>query len=125
MNTRAESRAARPQTTPLARFDIAAEIARLKEEPAWRSGSRNAITLTKEHGLRVVLTVLHQGTWLHEHQASGPLTIQVLSGRLGVRAAGQSLTVAPGDVVALDRAVGHEVQAIEETAFLLTLAPTT
>jgi quercetin dioxygenase-like cupin family protein len=117
------SRAARPEAVPLAQFGIEAEVQRLKAEPVWQSGSRNAITLTKEPGLRVVLTVLRKGTRLHEHQAGGPLTLQVVSGRLGFHAAGRSLTLSPGEVVVLEGDVAHEVEAIEEAAFLLTLAP--
>jgi quercetin dioxygenase-like cupin family protein len=124
MNEPWQARTARPEATPLHQFDLEAEVQRLTQEPVWRSGSRNAITLTKEPGLRVVLTVLRKGTRLHEHQAGGPLTLQVISGRLDVRAAGRSLTLSPGHVVVLEAAVDHEVEAVDEAAFLLTLAPT-
>jgi quercetin dioxygenase-like cupin family protein len=108
---------------PLLHFDIAEQVRHLRQEPVWASGTRNAITLTKEPGLRVVLTVLKQGTRLHEHHASGPLTLQVISGRLDLRAAGRSVVVGPGAVAVLESAVGHELHAIEESAFLLTIAP--
>ena len=122
MNEPWQSRAARPGAAPLLQFGIATEVERLKQEPAWRSGSRNAITLTKEPGLRVVLTVLRKGTRLHEHQAAGPLTLQVIAGRLDLHAAGRALALGPGDVAVLEAAVEHEVQAVEEAAFLLTIA---
>jgi quercetin dioxygenase-like cupin family protein len=67
--------------------------------------------------------VLRTGTRLHEHQANGPLTLQVISGRLAFHAAGRSLTLSPGDVAVLETAVSHEVEAVEEAAFLLTIAP--
>ena len=36
-------------------------VERLKQEPTWGSGDRNAITLTKEPALRLVTTVLRKG----------------------------------------------------------------
>jgi len=48
----------------------------------WRAGDRNAITLTKEATLRVVLIAMKKGAKLREHQASGPITIQAASGSL-------------------------------------------
>ena len=115
-------RSDRPIAVPFLHVDIAEHVRHLREEPVWASGTRNAITLTKEPGLRVVLTILKRGTKLHEHQASGPLTIQVISGRLDLHAAGQSAVVGPGEMAVLESAVGHELEALEESAFLLTIA---
>jgi quercetin dioxygenase-like cupin family protein len=111
----------RPHAAQLVHFRIAEQVDRLKREPAWLSGSRNAITLVKERSLRVVLTVLKKGTQLQEHQTGGPFTLQVVSGLVRVRASGSTLDMAPGAVVALERGIVHEVEALEETAFLLTL----
>jgi quercetin dioxygenase-like cupin family protein len=116
-------RSERPAATPFLRFDIAERVRQLEEEPVWDSGTRNAITLTKEPTLRVVLTALKQGTKLHAHKTEGPLSIQVISGQLALRAAGQSAMLGPGEVAVLESAVDHEVEAIQESAFLLTIAP--
>jgi quercetin dioxygenase-like cupin family protein len=118
-----QARSERPIATPLLRFDIAEQVRRLEQEPVWVSGTRNAITLTKEPTLRVVLTALKRGTKLHAHQTDGPLSVQVVAGRLALRAAGQSVVLGPGEVAVLESAVDHEVEAIEESAFLLTIAP--
>src|SRR5438309_3854277 len=80
-----------------------------------------AITLTKEPLLRVVLTVLRKGTKLHEHRVSGPLTLHVLAGTMLFRTREGALRVRPGEVVVLESALEHEVEALEESAFLLTL----
>ncbi len=117
-----QSRPDRPAAVPLVRVRLEEQVARLKQEATWRTGTRNAITLVKEPALRVVLTVLRQGAKLHEHQAARPVTLEVLSGSLSVRAAGQTLQLTPGDLVAFESAVEHDVEAIEESAFLLTLA---
>jgi quercetin dioxygenase-like cupin family protein len=116
------ARSDRPVTLPFLRYGIAEQVRRLEEEPVWASGTRNAITLTKEPGLRVVLTILKPHTKVHEHQASGPLTIHVISGRLDLHAAGQSVVLGPGEVAVLESAVAHELEALEKSAFLLTIA---
>jgi hypothetical protein len=51
----------RPMRGPLQSFDLDAEVARLREEEAFRGGRRNAITLRKGEGMSVVLLVMGAG----------------------------------------------------------------
>ena len=64
---------------PLLTFDIPMLLAQLKHENLWRTGKRNAMTLLKDHGLRVVLIVLHAGTAIPSHPKTchypGPLRV--------------------------------------------------
>lgn len=106
---------------PLLAVHLAEELQRLHEEPTWRSGSRNAVTLVKDGALRVVLVALHGGATMEEHSARGPVTVQVLAGRLRFIAPGTSLEMAPGQLVALEPALLHEVTALEDSALLLTV----
>lgn len=64
---------------------------------------------------------LKKGTTLHEHQASGPVTIQAVSGSLRLHTAGQALDLRPEEIAVLESAIEHEVEALEEGALLLTL----
>ena len=117
-----QSRSERPTpVVPLVHARIEELIEGLKQEPTWRSSDRNAITLTKEPHLRVVLIAMKKGARLHEHRASGPLTIQAASGSLRLSAADQILELKPGEVAILESAIEHEVEALEESALLLTL----
>ncbi len=111
----------KPVVAPLIHFRIEEQVERLKQEPAWLTGSRNAITLVKERNLRVVLVVLRKGAKLQEHQTRGPLTLQVFSGSVRFGAVGQALEVGPGALVVLESGLGHDVEALEESAFLITL----
>lgn len=86
-----------------------------------RSARPAAGGLLKERGLRVVLALLHAGTRLDPHHAPGPLTLQVLSGRVRLAAGRQALELGPGVLVALESALEHDVEAVEESALLLTL----
>jgi quercetin dioxygenase-like cupin family protein len=121
-----QPRAERPRAlVPLFHIGLEEQIAHLKAEPTWRSSDRNAITLTKDAALRVVLIAMKIGARLHEHQAAGPVILQAVSGSLRLSAGGEVLTLKPGEVVVLESAIEHEVEALEESALLITLIRTT
>jgi len=112
----------RPLNAPLLTFDIPALLTQIKEESTWRTGSRNAITLLKTRGLRVVLVVMHAGTVIPPHRAEGPITVQVLEGQLVFSAGSKDVTLAPGQVLTLQPGIAHGLEAKGECGFLLTIA---
>jgi quercetin dioxygenase-like cupin family protein len=120
-----QSRPERPAAVPLRHIRISEQIERLKQEPTWRTGDRNAITLIKEPTLRLVLIALKKGAKLHEHQAGGPITIQAVSGSLRLTIAGRASELRSGEIAVLESAIGHEVEALEEVTLLLTLVKPT
>ncbi len=52
----------RPLDAPLLTFDIPALLNQMKQESTWQKAVRNAITLLKAQGLRVVLVAMHAST---------------------------------------------------------------
>jgi quercetin dioxygenase-like cupin family protein len=117
-----KARLDRPVTVPLLHVRLADQLDRLKQESTWRTSGRNAITLTKEPTLRLVLLLLGKGTKMPEHQAAGPLTLHVLSGSVAFRAGDRTEEVGAGELIVLESALGHDIEALEESACLLTLA---
>lgn len=115
-------RPAQQLAAPVMPFDLTKEVAALRSEPAWTQGERNAKTLVKQPDFRVVLTVMKAGTRLAYHEAAARLTVHVLAGRLRLQLLGTTEELGPGHLLALDRDVRHDVVALEESAFLLTLA---
>jgi quercetin dioxygenase-like cupin family protein len=115
-------RPAQQLAAPVMPFNLAAEVAALRSESAWTDGERNAKTLVKQPDFRVVLTVMKAGTRLAYHEAAARLTVHVLSGRLRMQLLGTTEELGHGHLLALDRDVRHDVEALEESAFLLTLA---
>jgi quercetin dioxygenase-like cupin family protein/hemerythrin-like domain-containing protein len=115
-------RPAQRMAGPLLRFDLAAELAQLHQEPSWQRGDRNAKTLVRQPDFRIVLTAMKAGARLAEHGAPGRLSIQTMQGRLHVRLGDDQIQLATGDLLALEQGIRHEVTAIEESAFLLTIA---
>jgi quercetin dioxygenase-like cupin family protein len=112
----------RPVSEPLLEFRLGDHIDRLKHESAWQTGDRNAITLVKGPVLRVVLLVLHRGARLDRHRASGQVTVHVLVGLIRFRASQAAIDLIPGSLAAVEGGLAHEVEALEESAILLTLA---
>ena len=110
-----------PLGNPMLTFDLNAEIKRLREENAWQGG-RDSKTLVKNQDFRIVLTVLKADALLREHKATGRISVQVLSGHIQMHAQDKVFDLAAGHLLALDRAVPHDVKALEDSAFLLTIA---
>ena len=102
-------------------IDVALGGAIARLTPDTPSGRRSE-TLLKTPTLRVVLVTLRAGAELHEHTAPGVVTIQALEGRFAVTVEGDEREMAAGAFIALDANVRHAVRAIEDGAFLLTIA---
>ena len=118
-----ENRRPHPQSmdTPYLEVDIARELQQLHLEPGWQSG-QNARTLVKYDGLRIVLIALKAGSRIPEHHTEGQISIQTIVGHIQVRADGRSFELQPGGLLVLDQGLPHDVEALEESAFLLTIA---
>jgi quercetin dioxygenase-like cupin family protein len=106
---------------PYLEFDIARELQQLHREAGWDSG-QNAKTLVKYSGLRVVLVALKARSRMSEHHTEGQISIQTVVGHIQVRAQGRTFELRVGGLLALDQGLPHDVEAIEESAFLLTIA---
>ncbi len=120
-----ESEHRRPHASPLAspflEFDLAAEVTQLHGETTWKTG-QNARTLVKYDDVRVVLMALQAETRIAEHKAEGRITVHMLSGHIRLSASGRLFNLRPGNLLALDQGVPHAIEALEESAFLLTIA---
>jgi quercetin dioxygenase-like cupin family protein len=105
-------------------FDLPREVDALRQELSWERGDRNAKTLVQERGLRVVLVALKPRARLAEHESHAHLTVHVLAGRLLVRLPDRTVEAAADRLVSIEPGVAHELEALEETTFLLTIAGT-
>lgn len=107
---------------PLVQFDLPAEIELLRHEESWqRETGRSSKTLVKQPDLRVVLIAMKANTEMKEHRAEGRITIQTIVGHVRLKLPEQTVAVPAGHLLALDRCITHDVEAVEESAFLLTI----
>jgi quercetin dioxygenase-like cupin family protein len=112
----------RPLSGDVLVFDIGEERERAADADVISRSGRNARTLVKMGPLRVTLVVLGPGGELAEHEAPGPITLQVVQGRIRFTVEGEQHDLGPGQLLAAGPAVRHSVASREGAAFLLTVS---
>lgn len=103
-------------------FEIATIVRELRQEEAYVRDGHTARTLVREPDLRVVLLVLKSGAKIPEHQAQAMASIHVVSGRVRLRLPDRLADLRAGQLLVLEKGLTHDVEAVGESAFLLTLA---
>jgi quercetin dioxygenase-like cupin family protein len=114
----------RRQPHPPARdgsFDLLRQIDSLRASAEYRDHGHAAHTLIKTPTLRIVLVALARGKKLAEHSVAEPVSIQVLGGRIRIDLPGCPVDHGTGRLMSLERDVPHDVQALTDAAFLMTL----
>ena len=109
-------------TGSLLQVNLPAETEQLRQEAQWQATSRNAKTLVKYPDLRVVLIAMKAETRMAGHKADGSISLQVLSGKLCLHLPEQVVELSVGRLVTLERALPHDVEALEDSSFLLTIS---
>ncbi len=106
------------------RVNIGKELEKLKQAPSWqRESGRSSETLTKYNEFRIVLVRMKPGSYMSQHRAEGPISIHILQGKIRVHLPEDRIEeLDPGELLTLDRCLEHDVEAVEESAFLLTIA---
>lgn len=109
-------------TAPLMDFNLLQEIEQLHAEEAWLRTGRNSKTLVKQPDFRIVLIALQKGRHLEEHSADARISIHNLSGHVKLQLPDQTVDLPGGHLLVLDRALEHDLEALEESAILLTIS---
>jgi quercetin dioxygenase-like cupin family protein len=104
-------------------FALATLDRELREEDAYRCDGHAARVLVREADLRVVLIVLDAGARIPEHRAQATTTILALTGHVKLRLPDRLVDLTAGQLLVLDQALPHDLEADGESAVLLTLAP--
>ena len=109
--------------SPLLKFNILSEVKELHQHDSWLRGTgRSSKTLAKYPDFRIVLISMKANTRMHEHQAAARISIHTLTGCVRLHLPEQAVDVPAGQLLALDCAVPHDVEALKESAFLLTVS---
>ncbi|MDO6391733.1 cupin domain-containing protein [Pontibacter sp. BT731] len=95
----------------------------LKGEENWQKIGRGSRTILKSEALRILLNVMQAGSEIKPHQAPGPISVQVIEGRIRFSTDEESVELAKGQMLTLQPHVKHRVEALEEATFLLTVSP--
>ena len=116
-------RTAEPTAGVFLEFDLNAQVEQLKCEPAWQNG-RNAKTMVQYPDFTIVLMLMKAKTRIEEHHADGRISVQTIAGHIRMQVAGKDFDLPVGHLLALDHEVRHDVEALEDSAFLLTITRT-
>lgn len=120
-----ESTPNRPQgerivDAPMVTINLKSFKEQIKNEKAWKENDRNAITVFKTNGLRIVLIALHKDAEMTKHTADGIISVQVLEGQIKFTT-DESVELRSGQLLTLHAGVPHSVMAKVDSIFLLTL----
>ena len=105
----------------LAQFDLAEEMADSEQKKPWPRG-HFAKTLFKKSDFRIVLIMMENASIMKEHHADGTISLQVLKGAIRFTVQGKAHDLRANNVLTLGASIKHEVEALEESAFLLTIS---
>jgi hypothetical protein len=94
----------------------------LRHDLEFTSGGRAAKTWVRMAGLRLTLVLIEQGFGLNPGATAGGAGIEVVEDRLRIHAGGQPWDLGTGELIALSGNLREPITALEETAFLLTVA---
>ncbi len=93
----------------------------MRHEHGWHDSGHSAKTLAKHHDQRIVLVAMKAGTQMLRHQTAAAVSIHVLSGRVQVTVGTSTIELASGTLLALDRLLPHDVEALEDSSFVLSV----
>jgi quercetin dioxygenase-like cupin family protein len=104
-----------------AQFDLAEEMMDSERKKPWQNG-HTARTLFKKADFRMVLISMEKGSILKEHHSDGTISVQVLKGSIRFIAQGETHTLRENSIVTLGASIKHQVEGLEDAAFLLTIS---
>ena len=107
---------------PLVMVDLNQFIEQIRDEKSWKKGDRNAITVFKTSGMRLVLISLHEDAVMAKHKAEGIISVHVLDGRINFITDERTEELSKGQMVTLHKGISHSVAALKKSVFLLTIA---
>ncbi len=97
------------------------ELRRLREEDSWTRGSgRSSKALAKYPDFRTVL--MKPGSEMKEHHADARISIQTIQGRVRLQLPDRAVELGGGELMCLESGIAHDVKALEESAFLITVS---
>ena len=109
--------------SPVLEFNFEEELQRLRTQAPWqRRTGRSSKTLVKYPDFHVVLVLMKANTRMNRHHVDGRFSIHALAGKMRVRLTEALIEMSAGELIALDYGIPHAIEAVEESAFLLTIS---
>lgn len=112
-------RTPRALMAPVLQVDLKEEATQLRAEWPWDKHGHNARTLLKNPDACLVQISLKAGAQIAEQRVGLRLTIQVLSGKLQIEAAGSKVTLGERQLLSLEPNLAHAIAGEEDSDLLL------
>lgn len=104
-------------------FDLVQRMEEASRLPL--SGGRATLAVITFPNLKLFVIYMPAESVWNEHATPGRIAVQVLRGRIVMNARGATYDLPAGRGAAFDSNVTHDVRAVEESWFLLTVAART
>lgn len=104
-------------------FDLQRIAEELRAEGAYAREGHTARTLVHTPDLRIVVVVLKAGDTISEHHANVTASVQTVSGQIRLQLPDRAVELSVGHVLVLGAGLRHDVHAVLDSTFLLTLGP--
>jgi len=105
-----------------AEFDIPTIDRELRALEAYKLDGHTARTLVREPTMRIVLIVMRAGAKIAEHHAQETASIHALAGHIRLQLPQRAVDLQAGHVLVIPPQLRHDVEALDDAAFLITLA---
>lgn len=106
----------------LRNFNLEEALRQARSEPGMQSaGGRVTHMLTRGPGLRIGLIAMKSGSQWQEHKTESRIIVQVIEGHIRFSLKERAWELRKGELLVLEPGIPHSVEALAETAFLLTL----
>jgi quercetin dioxygenase-like cupin family protein len=102
---------------------MSAELQQLRKQDSWqREAGRSSKTLAKYPDFHIVLVLMKAGKKMSEHHVDARISIYAFEGRIRVHLPDQKVELAASEPMALEYAIPQDVDALEESALLITIS---
>lgn len=105
-------------------FNLASVTEELRQDAAYARGAHTARTIVREPDLRIVVVAMRKGSLIKDHKADDTASVYALTGAIRLTLPERVVELPAGHLLVLERGLSHNVEAVEESTFVLTLGRT-
>lgn len=102
-------------------LDLGAIEGELRTQDSCLREGHTARTLVREPDLRVVLVAMKAGSRIAEHRTDKTASVHTLAGHVRLHLPDEVVDLTAGRIFVLEQGLRHAVEAVADSAFLLTL----
>ena len=106
----------------LRQFNIWEGLQELHRSPEWQDGIARKV-LVQYPDLQITLRAMKANTRIPKHHNPGRICVQTVQGHIRMHAGDELFDLPQGKMLVLDPGTTHDVEALEESVFLLIVAP--